>query len=440
MAIPPADACRRRLSYNGVVAESLLQTKLHIPVTRGQLVVRPRLLAQLAGGLTGRLTLLSAPAGFGKTTLVAAWARGLKAQAGPALAWLSLDEADNELGRFCRYLCAALAQVDASLALDVPPTLAPTSSQPLLTALLNLLAAYGHDLILALDDYHLVDNPAVHDCLLFLLAHAPANCHLLLLSRADPPFSLARLRGSGQVTEIRQQDLRFIAAESEQFLNQLMQLGLPAAAVNDLSERTEGWVAGLQMAAISLQGHDDPAGFIAGFSGSHRYIFDYLAEEVLARRPAGSRDFLLHTAILDRLSAPLCAALLGHADSDEAARTLAQLEAANLFLVPLDEERRWYRYHQLFANLLRQHLRREQPERVAGLHQVASEWFARAGYRDEAIEHALAGELFAEAAALVATASSELVIQGEISKLLGWIGRLPAEMLSRHPQLILNHA
>lgn len=437
------------------MAETLLQTKLHIPVTRNQLIPRPRLVARLNGGLNGRFTLVSAPAGFGKTTLVADWGQQL-AQAGVwQFGWLSLDENDNEVGRFFTYFVAALQKINGRLGqsiLDLLPALSADNIQPILTELLNALVQTPQNMLLVLDDYHHMTNSAVHTALQLLLDHAPPSFHLLLLSRADPPLPLARLRARRQMTEIRQEDLRFAPAEAHQFLNQLMALDLSETAVSALEKRTEGWVAGLQMAALSLQSHADKDGFISDFTGSHRYIFDYLTEEVLAGQSADIRAFLLQTAVLDRFCAPLCEAVVGIGDwgldsiqsstanRQSSQQTLAQLEAANLFLMPLDNERRWYRYHQLFTDLLRQQLRREQPQLESTLHARASHWFEQAGLADEAVQHALAAADYERAAALMAQYSDALVYQGEISKLLAWIGRLPVAWQRQHPQLVLNHA
>lgn len=424
----------------------LLQTKLHVPFTRSRLVPRPRLLAKLNAGLPGRLTLVAAPAGFGKTTLIAGWGRHL-AEAGEwAFAWFSLDDGDNVPATFLAYVIAALQTVDAGLGQQASELLQSPqldNVQVVLTALLNDVVASGQATVLVLDDYHLMGNPAIHEGVRFLLDNAPPRFHLVLLGRADPPFSLARLRSRGQMTEIRQEELRFTHDETQHFLQQLMSVDLSETAISALEERTEGWAAGLQMAALALQepsssgGRAEAEQFIANFSGSHRYIFDYLAEEALSRRPSGTRAFLLQTAVLERLCAPLCDAVL---QRDGSQSVLERLESANLFLVPLDDVRHWYRYHHLFADLLRYHLRREQPDLLPILHRRASRWFDQAGYADEAIRHALAGANYERAADLVAQYSQSLVHHGEINKLLSWIGRLPAEWRRQHPQLIFNHA
>lgn len=400
---------------------------------------RLQLLARLNEGFNGRLTLISAPAGFGKTTLVTDWLNQPEIQIHQS-AWLSLDENDNDVERFFTYLVAALAKIDGrfnQLPLELLATPQTNSSQLILTELLNLLMASSEAILFTLDDYHHITTPAIHESIRFLLDHAPPYFHLLMISRVDPPLPLAKWRARRQMTEIRQDDLRFAAAETSQFLNQLMALDLSETAVDALEIRTEGWIAGLQMAALSLQGHVDTDQFIADFTGSHRYIFDYLTEEVLAKQSAETRDFLLKTAVLDQLHAPLCDAVLAGSGAQS---ILEQLEAANLFLVPLDHSRRWYRYHHLFADLLRQQLRREDPALEVDLHSRASLWYAQNGFADEAVHHALAAANYAQSAALMAQYSESLVVHGEINKLLAWIGRLPAEWQRKEPGLILNHA
>ena len=442
------------ISYNGFVSETLLQPKLFIPVTRTGVVLRPQLLTRLNEGLNGRLTLISAPAGFGKTTLVTQWLTQLSERQSKndnelKLAWLSLDVNDNEVVRFFTYVVAALQKINGRLGqstLEMLQSTAANEVQNIVTELLNSLLQTSHNILLALDDYHQINNPTIHEGLQFLLEHAPPTFHLLLIGRSDPPLPLARLRLHRQMMEIRQDDLRFTPQETHQFLNQLMMLALPETAVSALEQRTEGWPAGLQMAAFSLQGHTDKAAFIRDFTGSHRYIFDYLTEEVLTTQTAEIRNFLLQTAVLDRFCAPLCDALLATSSQNDPPQSttsqpiLEQLEAANLFLMPLDDERRWYRYHQLFADLLRQQLRREQPELEKEMHRRASEWFEQANFKDEAINHALATDDYERAATLVAQFSDFLIRQGDFNKLLAWIGRLPTEWQRHHPQLIINHA
>lgn len=431
------------------MTETLLQTKLHIPVTRRSLVPRTRLLVKLNAGLDGRLTLVAAPAGFGKTTLVVDWRRQLPEAR--QLTWFSLDENDNELSRFFVYVITALQKIDDRIgqaALDMLHSPQANNIQVVLTDLVNTLAQSTQAVILALDDYHLITNPAIHDGINFLLENAPAHFHLLLISRADPPFSLVRLRARHQITEIRQNDLRFSPTEASAFLNQLMALDLPETAVTALEKRTEGWVAGLQMAALALQGslslhgRSDVDAFIRGFTASHRYIFDYLAEEVLAQRPTGTRAFLLQTAVLDRFCASLCDAVLGIAETADSSsqQILDQLESANLFLIPLDDERRWYRYHHLFADLLQQQMRREKPGLENLIHQRASRWFEQADYPEEAVQHALSAADSERAASLVTRYSEDWLKLGEIGKIVLWTGRLPVERWQQNLQLTLNYA
>ena len=430
---------------NGPMSETLLQTKLYIPITRSSLVPRSQLLARLNAGLDGRLTLVSAPAGFGKTTLIVHWSRQMAKTDAWRLAWFSLDENDNDLSRFFTYFITALQKIDGRLgqtALELLHSPSVSDVQIILTDLLNTLAQSSQAIVLALDDYHLITNPAIHEGITFLLENTPPHFHLLLLSRADPPFSLARLRARHQMTEIRQHDLRFSQSETTEFLNQLMALDLPETAVTALEKRTEGWVAGLQMAALSLQGQDNVEDFIQGFTASNRYIFDYLAEEVLARRPKGTREFLLQTAALDRLCAPLCDAVLGvtEAADSPSQQILEQLESANLFLIPLDDERRWYRYHHLFADLLQQQGRREKPELANVAHERASRWFEQAGYAEEAVQHALAAADYERATSLMTQYGENWLRRGEISKILLWTNRLPDAWQQQNPRLILNYA
>lgn len=424
----------------------LLETKLRIPQTRPLLVQRPQLIARLDAGLNGRLTLISAPAGYGKTTLLSTWAQTM-----PAVAWLTLEESDNDLARFLTYLVAALQPIVPALAFPRPPA----SGETVITQIINALATLDNSFILILDDYHLLHTSAIHDALTFLLDHQPSQMHLVIATRADPPLPLARLRGRGQLAELRQQDLQLTPAEAAHFLNQVMGLDLSAEFVAALNRRAEGWIAGLQMAAVSLRDRRDPADvehFIHSFTGSHRYILDYLVEEVLQRQPPHVQRFLMHTAVLDRLCGPLCDALLQCADQqpiapDPAPRPappsqyiLEQIEAANLFIVPLDEERRWYRYHRLFASLLRKRLRQQQPDLLPFLHHCASTWYVENGFIAEAINHALAAEDFAGAARLVEQEAETALMRGENNTILGWVASLPPATVRQRPLLVLYHA
>jgi LuxR family maltose regulon positive regulatory protein len=433
------------------MATPLLNTKLYIPSTRPGLVVRPRLAERLDEGLRlGRkLTLVSAPAGFGKTTLVSAWA----ASSGRPVAWLSLDEGDNDPARFLAYLAAALRTVGVEIeegeSADVGT---PAAAEGFLTALINQVAAAPEPLILVLDDYHLVTAQPVHDALTFLLDHLPSQMHLAIATRADPPLPVARLRGRGQLTELRLADLRFTPEEAAEFLERVMGLALSGDDVAALASRTEGWVAGLQMAALSLQGQDDVSKFIAAFTGSNRYILDYLLEEVLRREPEQVQAFLLQTSVLDRLSSFLCDAVIGDLRLEidvegqspisnlQSQAVLEHLESSNLFILPLDSERCWYRYHRLFADLLRQRLRQARPDRVPGLHHRASEWFERNGLMAEAIDHALAAGDLDRAADLIEQNAEATLMRGEVATFLCWIDALPDDLVRARPTLCILYA
>ena len=435
----------------------ILTTKLYIPQPRPDLVARPQLIERLNQGLHRKLTLISAPAGFGKTTLVSNWLTDLRlniddlrlnqkeivshqSEIQNSVAWLSLDPADDDPARFLAYFLAALSQADPALEQafdDLQQTARQASLENVMPTLINKLAASQTKIILVLDDYHLIQNQSIHNALIFLLDHLPPQLHLVLTGRADPTFSLVRFRARGQITEIRTDDLRFSAQEAAIFLHQVMAIDLSPDDVIALETRTEGWIAGLQMAALSMQGRADLDRFIADFTGSHRYIFDYLAEEALARRPKGTRDFLLQTAVLDRLCASLCDAVL---DSQGSQFILEQLEAANLFLIPLDDERRWYRYHHLFADLLRQFLRRELPSQELKRHSRASRWFEQAEYANEAVEHALkAGEL-ERAAALIEPIAHGMAYRMEIETLGRWVEALPEDLLLQYPGIVYPYA
>jgi LuxR family transcriptional regulator, maltose regulon positive regulatory protein len=414
----------------------LLTTKLHLPPTRPGFVSRRRLTGRLAHTRGGELMLVCAPAGFGKTALVADWA-----QRDPRpVAWLSLDEGDNDPTRFWRHIAAALDRVRpgiAERAATLLQGLQPVSSQAVVAFLVNELDAAAEEVVLVLDDYHLIQAPPVHQSLAFLLEHLPACLHLVIASRADPPLPLARLRARGQLAEVRERDLRFTPQEAAALLRAAVGPDLPEAAVAVLGERTEGWAAGLQLAALSLRGHADPAGFVAGFSGSHRYVLDYLAEEVLDRQPEPLRAFLLETSVLERLSGPLCEAVTGRADSQ---RLLEQVERANLFLVPLDEVRGWWRYHHLFADLLRARLEQERPERVAGLHRAAAAWSEQHGLVDDAVRHGLAAGDTLWAARLLERHLDRFLHTGEGATVRGWLDSLPAGLVGSRPRLLLAQA
>ncbi|HQI86760.1 MAG TPA: hypothetical protein PKV20_19485, partial [Anaerolineae bacterium] len=422
---------------------SLVVTKLYIPPSRPNLVARPHLLAQLDEGLRAgkRLALLSAPAGFGKTTLITEWV----CAAAREIAWLSLDEGDNDPLHFLAYLIAALQQADGRIGRSVQSLLQPaglaqtnaTSLNRLIAPLIADIAAVGVPLILVLDDYHLITNDAVHDITRFLLEHQPPIMHTVINTREDPPLPLPRLRARNQILELRERDLRFTAAEAAAFLSQTMRLTLSPQIVEALEARTEGWIAGLQLAALALQdmvtrqsGPADTRTFIAAFSGDNRYVLDYLVAEVLQRQPPATRDFLRQTVILDRLTAALCDAVTGRDDSQA---MLERLDAANLFLIPLDHRREWYRYHRLFAEVLRPTL---PPDKAARLHQRAALWYENQGEMPTAIQHALSGATLAEdpaiantllndAERLIRQAAEPTLHSGGVAAVRGWLDALP---------------
>jgi LuxR family maltose regulon positive regulatory protein len=494
----------------------LLTTKLHIPPARPGLVSRPRLIERLDEGLRlgHRLTLISAPAGFGKTTLLSEWIAGHKRP----VAWLSLDKGDNDPTRFWAYFIAALQTIEANIGTSalgvfqspgvaqanefVATTLPPIES--VLAALINEIATIPEPFALVLDDYHLIKAQSIHSALTFLLGHLPPQMHLVIATRSDPRLPIARLRGRGQLTELRLADLRFTLDETAAFLKQAMSLSLSADDVAALASRTEGWIAGLQMAALALQGmifvpgREDPTRFIAAFRGSDRYILDYLVEEVLQRQPNSVQTFLLQTSILDRLTGPLCDAVVGVSESAIQRENLAPLEAAvsgalrgdsaepsprgrgperlyspipresthpliqdnlrssiadspsqeileylernNLFVIPLDNERQWYRYHRLFTDLLRQRLHHTQPDQIPVLHHRASEWYEQNGLMAAAIDHALSARDLGRAARLIERAAEATLMRSEVTTLLKWIEALPDELVRARPALCIFHA
>jgi len=412
----------------------LLATKLHVPRPQPGFVPRRRLVQALGEGLARGRVLVCAPAGSGKTALLADWARG----GGRPVAWLGLDGGDNDPARFWRYAVAALDRARPGLAGRVGP-LPPRSFEGLVTALINELAADpGPDeVLLVLDDYHLVDSGPVHESVAFLLENLPPGVRVVVSGRADPPLPLARLRARGQLAELRAADLRFTPEEAAALLGETAGPGLPGTAVAALVARTEGWAAGLQLAGLSLRGHADPAGFVAAFSGSHRFVLDYLADEVLDSQPGQVRAFLLETSVLERLSGELCDAVTGRAVSQA---MLADVERAGLFLVPLDEVRGWWRYHRLFADLLRARLQAEQPGRVPALHRAAAAWCEEHDLADDAVRHALAAGEAAWAARLVERHVEELLGRSEGVTLRRWLSALPAESVRDRPRLCLAQA
>ena len=463
--------------------QPLLLTKLHIPPVRRELVSRPRLLEKLDAGLDRSLTLVSAPAGFGKTTLLSEWAHSVGAHgrapvaapppgesthhvgahgdappaAPPQIAWLSLDESDNELARFLAYTIAAIRQAagpDTTIGgpaqgmLQAPgfaDASTPPPAEAVLTSLVNEIATAPSRIILVLDDYHMIEAQEVHEATAFLLEHlppSPGGLHLIVASREDPPLPLARLRARGQLTELRASDLRFSSSEAAGFLNQVMDLDLSAEDVTALEARTEGWIAGLQLAAISIQGRADRARLIESFTGSHRFVLDYLIEEVLDQQPEAVQNCLLQSSVLKRLTGPLCEAVCSGLSQEAVSGQafLERLDRTNLFIVPLDDQRQWYRYHHLFADLLRQRLRQTWPGKIPMLHLRASEWYEQNGHIDEAIEHALRGEDFERAAHLIERAAEAVWVRGDDAKLRRWLDKLPLACTASRPGLCVFHA
>jgi LuxR family maltose regulon positive regulatory protein len=420
------------------MAGALLETKLHVPRRRRPLVARPRLSERMRGGTASALTLVSAPAGFGKTTLLAEWLAVAPAE-GRSTAWLSLDQRDNDPVLFWTYLLSALQTAVPGVgatALPLVQSAQPSSMDAVLRILLNDLDALTDDVVLVLDDYHVIEGREIQDGMAFLLEHLPAHVHLVIATRADPALPLARMRGRGELVEIRAADLRFTPDEAAAYLTGVMGLVLTAEEVAALEGRTEGWIAALQLAALSLQGRDDVAAFIAGFAGDDRYVVDYLVHEVLQRQPELVRNFLLQTSVLSRLNGALCEVVTGRGGG---AAMLDALDRGNLFLVPLDDRRRWYRYHHLFAEVLRARLLDEQPDRVRELHLRASDWCERNGERAEAIDHALAAEDFARAADLVELALPALHQGKQEATVRRWMEALPEELFAVRPVLCVGH-
>lgn len=428
--------------------EQILSTKLYIPPLPAKRVSRLHLIERISERVAKKLTLVSAPAGFGKTTIVCEWIEHARSAASKTsqeqnYTWLSLNERDNDLVRFLTYLIAALRQpkeIGETLgedALGMLQSPQPPNTQAILTSLINDLTTYQGKINLVLDDFHLISDPAIDKALEFLIEYQPSQLHLVIITRVDPQLPLARLRAGGQLIEIRAADLRFNENETAKFLNEVMELDLAEEAVTTLASRTEGWIAGLQLAAISFRGGKNDTHEIETFSGSHRLVLDYLIEEVLEQQSESLQNFLLKTSILTRMTGDLCEALTGQKNGQE---TLEMLEHANLFLIPLDEERRWYRYHHLFADLLRKRLGTKQPGEVSKLHQRASEWFEQAGFTNEAIDHALIAKDFSHAANLIDTHADEIWQRVEHTKLRGWLEKLPEELMLSHPQFCIYQA
>ena len=414
------------------MASQLVDTKLFIPSVRRSLVARSRLSESLTRGAATRLTLISAPAGFGKTTALAAWLDQADQQR--SVAWLSLEESDRQPASFWTYVVTALNRAAVSVGAGVLPLLqaAQPPMEAVLTTVLNELATLPHHLDLVLDDYHLADGPEVAAGMAFLIEHLPPRVHVVLSSRVDPDLPLARLRARGELVEIRAADLRFTHEEVSAYLGHATGLNLTGRDIAVLEERTEGWVAALQLAALSMRGRRDVAAFIDGFAGDDRYIVDYLVEEVLARQPDDIRTFLVQTSILDRLTGPLCDAVTGR----HGGKTMLEaLDRANLFVVPLDDNRRWYRYHHLFADVLRTHLPDEYPDQVAELHRRASRWYDEVGEASPAVRHALACGDVDHAAKLVERAIPALLRNRQEATIRGWLDDLPDQVVRLRPVL-----
>ena len=413
------------------MSEPLLLTKHYVPLPRPKIVPRPRLIERLNEGMHCKLILISAPAGFGKTTLVSEWLAGCQRP----VAWLSLDEGDNDPTRFLIYLVSALRTIMANIGegvLGVLQSPQPPSTESILTALLNEITTIPDHFILVLDDYHVIDSKPVDNVLTFLLEHLTPQMHLVIASREDPHLPLARLRARGQLTELRAADLRFTPTEAAEFLNQMMGLNLSEKEIAALEARTEGWIAGLQLAALSMKGHQDTTSFIQSFTGSHHFVLDYLIEEVLQQQPEDVQTFLLRTSILDRLCGPLCDAVLC-SPSVSGQETLEYLESANLFIVPLDNERCWYRYHHLFADLLRQRLGK--PKEFAEFHLRASQWHEENGDLGAAFHHAIAAGDFVRAAGLAEAAWQGMNGSFQSAAWLGWVKKLPDKLIRTRPVL-----
>ncbi|MEM7126800.1 MAG: LuxR C-terminal-related transcriptional regulator [Chloroflexota bacterium] len=419
--------------------QDLLRTKLFIPQAPTGTIPRPNLIVRLNRGLAGKLSLVVAPAGYGKTTLVTTW---LHQVPDVQVLWLSLDEADNDVRRFFTYFAAALCQLDPSFESIVDGLLSETQGElpltSIVTRLLNHLVSYGKPALLVLDDYHEIEEPLIHEALSFWLDNQPPHFHLAITSRSEPPLPLPRMRVRREITEIATEDLRFSHAESSDFLNQHMQLNLSESDINHLDSVTEGWVASLQLAALSLQGKEDPAEFIQSFQGDNRYVVDYLVHEVLDKQPGYIRDFLLQTSILGRLNVQLCNAVTEQVGSQQ---ILEALDRARLFVIPLDDKRHWYRYHHLFADCLRAELQRTMPEDIHIYHERASRWFSDNDFIEEAAHHAFAAGNNRMVGDLIgANMRAVLALQGDARQLWQWLQRLPEDEVQRSPQLLIASA
>lgn len=437
---------------DSMAIDTILQTKLFMPSKRPFLVSRPSLLNTLHAGLDRKLTLISAPAGFGKTTIVTSWV----ADCGQPVAWLSLDSGDNDPARFLAYVVAAIQQIEPAIGGSILGALQSPQSPPLeslLTTLINELATTATPFVLVLDDYHVIDTPQISEALGFLLEHLPTQMHLVITTREDPPLPLPRLRVRGELTELRAADLRFSEEETAVFLNQTMGLELSATDIAILEKRTEGWIAGLQLAALSLRGDEDKDRFMASFSGSHHFILDYLIAEVLQQQPTAIQKFLYHASILERFCGPLIEAVTDTIEIQDWRATEAEqpanltsqeillyLEQTNLFMTPLDNQRHWYRFHHLFADLLRQRLEQQADIDVALLHQRASQWFEANNLSSEAFYHAAAANDIERAERLLEGGQTPLYFQGAVGPIERWLASLPNTILNKRPALWVIYA
>jgi len=413
----------------------ILTSKLQIPPLRPNLVQRPDLMTRLNAGLHRKLTLISAPAGFGKTTVTSSWITQHKI----TTAWVSLDERDGDPSRFLAHLIAAMQTFDddiGRLASEALHTVQPLAMDAVFTSLFNEIVVIPHDFWLVLDDYHVLQSPEIDEAMTFLLDNLPPQMHLVIITREDPQLPLSRLRVRDQLTELRADQLRFTLRETSTFLNQVMNLTLSASDIEALEKRTEGWVAGLQLAALSLRERADTQEFIRAFTGNHRFVVDYLLEEVLQRQPSDVREFLLHTSILDHLNSPLCDAVTGRNNSQ---KTLETLERHNLFVITLDDERGWYRYYHLFGDALYSMLKNKFPEYLSGLHQRASDWYSKNNHPFEAIQHTLLADNFEQAAALIELRWASMSESYQSDLWFKWVSQLPETIILKHPVLCLGY-
>ena len=415
--------------------DNLLLTKLYVPPPNPRVVIRPRLIARLNDGLArdSKLALISAPVGYGKSTLASSWLATTECP----VAWLSLDPEDNEPRRFWTYFVAAIQTIYPKLGQATRALLNSTqmpSNEGLLSSLINQITSVPNKFILVIDDFHLLEDTSIHQGINFLLDHLPSKIHLVITTREDPPIPLPQMRAKGEMLELRANDLRFSIEESAEFLNQKMGLTLQTEEINALEQRTEGWVVGLQMAALSLHEMKDAAAFIEAFAGDNRYVADYLISEVIESQPENIRNFLLQTAIVDRFTPSLCDALVGN-ESLQSGKLIEQIESLGLFIIPLDHVRQWYRYHQLFADLLRYRLRDESPSKYAELNRAASRWFQAQGLNEEAVKYALIGEDYEQVAELIENSGLAMIGRSQLTTLQNWINALPDETIREHPYL-----